>query len=251
MKKISATIITYNEEKNIERCLKSLQGVVEEIIVVDSYSTDKTIEICNKYNAKVFQNAFNGYSQQKNFATSKSSFDLILSLDADEAISEKLKTSILEVKNNWKYNAYNFNRITNFCGNWIKHGGWYPDKQLRLWDKNWGDWNKSKIHEKIELKQDARLGHLKGNLLHYSYYTIAEYINQINKFSDLKVDELIRKGKKPDILKLTFKPFIKFIINYFVKKGILDGYYGFVLAISSAYADFITYVKLKHKLKNI
>ncbi len=250
MKQISANIITYNEEKNIERCLKSLQGIADEIVVVDSNSTDKTVEICEQYNARVFQNPFHGYSQQKNFAVSKSSYKIILSLDADEALSDKLKNSILEVKNNWKHNAYNFNRLTNFCGSWIKNGGWYPDKQLRLWDKNWGSWNKNKIHEKVEIRSDANLGFLKGDLLHYSYYTISEYISQLNKYSDLKAEELIRKNKKPNFLILTFKPFVKFIINYFLKKGLLDGYYGFVLAVSSAYATFITYVKLKHKLKS-
>lgn len=250
MEKISATIITYNEEKNIERCLKSLQGIADEIIVVDSYSTDRTMEICNKYDAIIFQNAFEGYSQQKNFAISKTSFDLILSLDADEAISEELKTSIIDAKNQWNFNACSFNRLTNFCGSWIKFGGWYPDKQLRLWDKNYGKWNKSLIHEKVELIPEAKLVHIKGDLLHFSYYTITEYISQINKFSDLKADELIRKGKKPNIINFTFKPFVKFIINFIIKKGILDGHYGFVIAISSAYADFITYVKVKHKLKS-
>jgi glycosyltransferase involved in cell wall biosynthesis len=251
MKKISATIITYNEEKNIERCLKSLQGVVDEIIVVDSYSTDKTVNICERYNANVFEHPFEGYSDQKNFAVSKATHDIILSLDADESLSEKLKESIVEVKKNWLLNAYHFNRITNFCGSWIKHGGWYPDKQLRLWDKNWGSWNKNKIHEKVELKPDTKPGHLKGDLLHYSYYTVAEYISQLNKYSDLKAEELIRRNKKPNFLILLFKPLIKFIINYFLKKGLLDGYYGFVLAVSSAYATFITYVKLKHKLKSV
>lgn len=251
MKQISATIITFNEEKNIERCLKSLHGIADEIIVVDSNSTDKTVEICEQYNARVFQNPFEGYSQQKNFAVSKSSYDIILSLDADEALSDKLRSSILEVKENWKNNAYNFNRLTNFCGSWIKNGGWYPDKQLRLWDKNWGSWNKNKIHEKVEIKSNAKLGFLKGDLLHYSYYTISEYISQLNKYSDLKAEELIRRNKKPNFLMLLFKPLIKFIINYFLKKGLLDGYYGFVLAVSSAYATFMTYVKLKHKLKSV
>lgn len=250
MKKISATIITYNEERNIERCLRSLQGIADEIVVVDSFSKDNTIAICEKYNAKIFQNPFEGYSAQKRFAISKSSFDIILSLDADEALSEELKESILTVKNNDKFDAYQCNRITNFCGSWIKHGGWYPDKQLRLWNKLSGNWNNSKIHEKVELNANTTLGQLKGNLLHYSYYNIEEYITQLNKFSNLKADELIRKGKKANIFLLLFKPFVKFLINYFVKLGFLDGYFGFVLGISSAYATFITYVKLNYKLKN-
>ncbi len=247
MKKISATIIAFNEERNIERCLQSLQGVADEIIVVDSFSEDKTAEICKKYKVKIFQHPFEGYGIQKNFAISQASFDLILSLDADEALSDRLKELLLEAKDSNTFDAYRCNRINNFCGTWIKHGGWYPDRQLRFWNKNVGSWNDSKVHEKVDLKPDSRLGHLKGDLQHYSYYSIVEYIHQMNKYSDLKAEELIRRGKKVNMFKLIFKPFGKFLINYFYKLGFLDGYYGFVLAVSASYADFITYVKMKEK----
>lgn len=250
MEKISATIITYNEEKNIERCLKSLQGVADEIIVVDSFSSDKTKEICLKYNVSFFENPFEGYSQQKRHAVKKSKYNIILSLDADEALSEQLKESILSVKNAWMLDAYKCNRKTNFCGKWIRYGGWYPDKQLRLWDKRKADWNQNKIHEKVELFSDSEIGQLKGDLLHYSYYTISEYIHQINKYSELKAESLKAKGKKANFYTLLLKPFITFFINYFLKRGFLDGYYGFVTSISSGYATFITYVKLKQKSTN-
>jgi glycosyltransferase involved in cell wall biosynthesis len=247
MKKISATIIAFNEERNIERCLQSLQGVADEIIVVDSFSQDKTVEICEKYGAKVFQHPFEGYGAQKNFAVSQASFDLILSLDADEALSEPLKKSLIEAKESEAFDAWKCNRITNFCGTWIRHGGWYPDRQLRFWNRNAGSWNDSKVHEKVDLKPDARLGYLKGDLLHYSYYSFDEYIRQMNKYSDLKAEELIRRGKSPAALKLIFKPFGKFLTNYVYKMGFMDGYYGFVLAVSAGYADFITQVKMKEK----
>ena len=249
MKKISATIIALNEERNIERCLKSLQSVADEVIVVDSFSKDKTVEICEKYGAKVFQHPFEGYGSQKNFAVSQASFDLILSLDADEALSEPLKKSLLEAKESETYGAWKCHRINNFCGKWIKHGGWYPDRQLRFWNKNAGTWNDSKVHEKVELKPGTKLGHLKGDLLHYSYYSFDEYVSQMNKYSDLKADERIRRGKKVFLPRLIFKPFGKFITNYIYKLGFLDGYYGFVLAHSAAYADFVTHVKVKEKLK--
>jgi len=247
MKKISATIIAFNEEENIERCLQSMQGVADEIIVVDSFSQDKTVEICENYGAKVFQHPFEGYGAQKNYAVSQAAYDLILSLDADEALSEPLKKSLLEAKESEPFDAYKCNRINNFCGSWIKHGGWYPDRQLRFWNKNSGGWNNSKVHEKVDLKPGARLGHLEGNLLHYSYYSFAGYIRQMNKYSDLKADELIGRGKKANLFKLIFKPFGKFLTNYFYKLGFLDGYYGFVLAISAGYADFITQIKVKEK----
>ncbi|MDK2978758.1 MAG: hypothetical protein PWP52_1472 [Bacteroidales bacterium] len=247
MEKISATIITYNEERNIERCLKSLQEVADEIVVVDSFSKDNTQSICKKYNVTLFENPFEGYSQQKRYAVEKSNYNIILSLDADEALSNQLKESILSVKKARKLDAYKCNRITNFCGKWIRYGGWYPDKQLRLWDKRKADWNQNKIHEKIELYSDSEIGQLKGDLLHYSYYTIGEYIHQINKYSELKAESLKAKGKKANIYTLLLKPFITFLINYFLKRGFLDGYYGFVLSISSGYATFITYVKLKQK----
>ncbi len=249
MIKISATIITYNEENNIERCLKSLIGVVDEIIVVDSFSSDKTVEICSKYNAKVYQNPFESYGVQKNFATKKASYDWILSLDADEELSEELRSSILVFKQNAKMNAYTFSRITNFCGKWIKYGGWYPDTQLRFWNKQCGSWNNAKVHERIELEENTTIGKLKGDLLHYSYYTIDEYLHQINKYSNLKAEDLLRKGKKANIFTLIFKPFFKFFVLYFIQRGIMDGYYGFVIAISASYATFLNYVKLKHKLK--
>lgn len=249
MKKISATIIALNEERNIERCLKSLQGVADEIIVVDSFSKDKTVDICEKYGAKVFQHPFEGYGSQKNFAVSQASFDFILSLDADEALSEALKKSLLAVKTDETPDAFKCRRLNNFCGKWIRHGGWYPDRQLRFWDRNAGSWNESKVHEKVELKPGVRLGNLKGDLLHYSYDSFEEYIRQMNKYSDLKAEESIRRGKKANQLKLIFKPVGKFLTNYFYKLGFLDGYYGFVLAGSAAYADFVTHVKMKEKLR--
>ncbi len=247
MKKISATIIVLNEERNIERCLQSLQGVADEIIVVDSFSKDNTVEICEKHGARVFQHPFEGYGAQKNFAVSQASFDWILSLDADEALSEPLKKSLLEARESEASDAWKCNRITNFCGTWIRHGGWYPDRQLRFWNRQAGTWNNSHVHEKVDLKPGSRLGLLKGDLLHYSYYSFEEYVRQMNKYSDLKAEELIRRGKRPSVLKLFLKPFGKVVTNYVYKRGFLDGYYGFVLAVSAGYADLITQIKLRQK----
>jgi len=247
MEKISATIITFNEEKNIERCLQSLQDVADEIIVVDSFSTDKTKEICLKYNVKFFEREFTNYSEQKNWAIQQTSNSVILSMDADEAISEELKANIVTAKKNWNADAYSFNRITNYCGKWIKHSGWYPDKQLRLWKKESGQWNGNKIHEKVQLNKDSKIIQLKGNLLHYSYYTIQQHIAQINKFSELKADQLYQKGKKANCFKILFSPLFKFIKHYFFNLGFLDGFYGFIVCVNSAHSAFLKQVKLRQK----
>ncbi len=244
--KISATIITFNEEKNIKRCLESLEEVVNEIVIVDSFSTDKTIEICKLYTSKIYQQSFEGYGSQKNFATNKSQNDWILSIDADEVLSQELKNSISKLKENSNFDAYTFSRITNFCGKWIKYGGWYPDTQLRLWNKNNGLWNDSNVHERIQLNEHASICKIKGDLLHYSYYNLGEYLDRINKYSDLKAKDLFSKGKKANVFTLLFKPFFKFFILYFLKLGILDGFYGFVIAISTSYSTFLNYIKIKH-----
>ncbi|PLX22765.1 MAG: glycosyltransferase family 2 protein [Marinilabiliales bacterium] len=247
MKKISATIITFNEEKNIERCLESLQGIVDEIIVVDSFSTDGTKEICLKHQVNFFERTFIDYSEQKNWALEQTKYSIILSIDADEVLSEELKSNILKVKNNWKADAYTFKRMTNYCGRWIRHSGWYPDSQLRLWDKEKGKWDGNKIHEKVQLVSNSTISKLKGNLLHYSFYSIQQHIDQINKFSELKADQLFQKGKKTNGFKIIFSPLFKFIKHYIFNFGFLDGFYGFVICVNSAHSSFLKQVKLRQK----
>lgn len=247
MKKISATIITYNEEKNIERCLKSLQGIADEIIVVDSYSSDNTKEICLKYKVSFFERSFTDYSDQKNWAIDQATHPIILSIDSDEELSEKLKNNILEVKNNWQFDGYYFNRMTNYCGSWIKHSGWYPDKQLRLWNIDSGKWNGNKIHEKVQLKTNSKVGFLKGDLFHYSFYSIHQHIAQINKFSELKAEQLYQKGKKTNLLKIIFNPLVRFLKQYILNLGFLDGFHGLVISANSAHSEFIKQTKLQQK----
>lgn len=249
MQNLSLVIITFNEEKNIERCLQSVQSVVDEIIIVDSFSTDKTIEICQKYNTTIIQQKWLGYSDQKNLGNHKSSNDYILSLDADEALSETLIQSILELKKNGFKGAYSFNRLNNYCGKWIKHTAWYPDKKLRIWNKNEGQW-KGDIHEEITFDTDIKNHHIKGDLLHYSFYSIEEHINVINKFSSSKAEALYRKRKKVNLFKLLLKPLLKFFIIYIIKRGFMDGYYGYVISKNSAFSDHLKFVKLRELYKN-
>ena len=144
---ISAVIIAFNEEKNIERCILSLKNVVDEIVVVDSFSKDKTKEICLAHNVVFIEHSFKGHIEQKNWAYTQASNNYVLSLDADEALSDELKNSILAIKNNWKNDGYAFNRLTSYCGKWIKHCGWYPDIKLRLWDRRKGTWKGINPHD--------------------------------------------------------------------------------------------------------
>ena len=245
MIKISAVIITYNEERNIERCINSLQGVVDEIIVVDSFSSDATASICNTLNIKLILHKFEGHIQQKNWAITQASYPYVLSVDADEVLSEKLKNSILQTKNNWQADGYTLNRMTSYCGRWIKHGGWYPDKKLRLWDSRKGEWAGINPHDKYEMHKNCKILHLKGDLLHYSYHSLKDHTEQVEKFTSITAKALYENGKKASFVQLYFGSSIKFVRNYFIKLGFLDGYHGFRIAKISAYATFLKYAKLK------
>lgn len=245
MPKISVVIITFNEERNIERCLLSVKDVADDIMVVDSFSTDRTEEICNNFKVRFITNEFKGHIEQKNWAITKAKYPHILSLDADEALSEELKSSIIEIKNNWLYDGYYFNRLTNYCGSWIRHTGWYPDKKLRLWDSRKGQWKGVNPHDKYELIEGATKKYLKGNLLHYSFFSISQHIQQVNKFSDISAEAYLKKGKKSNLLNILIHPVWKFLHLYFFKLGFLDGYYGLIISIISANAAFLKLIKLK------
>ncbi len=245
--KISATIITFNEEKNIQRCLESLEGIVEEVIIVDSFSTDNTKEICEKFNIKFYEREFIGYSNQKNWAIEKAKYDIILAIDADEALDIKLKKSISNIKDKWKLNGYYFNRKTNYCGQWINFSGWYPNKQLRLFNKNKGSWNDNLVHEKVNFYKKTKIGYLNGNLLHYSFRSRKQHLKQIDRFSELKAEMLSRDGKNTNIIKIIFSPIIKFFSSFILKLGFLDGYCGFIICLFSAYSKYLCHIKLISK----
>jgi glycosyltransferase involved in cell wall biosynthesis len=245
--KISATVITFNEEKNIQRCLESLEGIVEEVIIVDSFSTDNTKKICEKFNIKFYEREFIGYSNQKNWAIEKAKYDIILAIDADEALDIKLKKSISNIKDKWKLNGYYFNRKTNYCGQWINFSGWYPNKQLRLFNKNKGSWNDNLVHEKVNFYKKTKIGYLNGNLLHYSFRSRKQHLQQIDRFSELKAEMLSRDGKNTNIIKIIFSPIIKFFSSFILKLGFLDGYCGFIICLFSAYSKYLCHIKLISK----
>lgn len=246
MPKLSVVIITFNEEKNIGRCLASVKDIADDVVVVDSYSTDATEELCKTHGVRFVQHKFAGHIEQKNWAITQARYPHVLSLDADEALDEELKKSILEIKRNWQYEGYYMNRLTNYCGKWIYHCGWYPDKKLRLWDSSKGQWTGVNPHDKYELQNgDKSSGYLKGNILHYSYYTVEDHLRQTEKFTDIASKALFSQGKKPNFIKRCLSPLAKFIHGYFIKLGILDGYYGFMVCKISAKATYLKYSKLK------
>ena len=245
MPKLSVVIITRNEEKNIGRCLDSIEGIADDIVIVDSFSTDKTEEICKSHGVRFFQHAFEGHIEQKNYAVTLTEYPNVLSLDADEALDDTLKKSITEAKENWKCDGYEMNRLTNYCGTWIKHCGWYPDTKLRMFDKRKGKWGGTNPHDKYEMKQGSILGKLKGDILHYSYYTIEDHYKQIEYFTTINAKASFDKGKKAPLLKLVFAPVIKFIKDYFIRLGFLDGQAGWQICRLSAWATYVKYKKLR------
>jgi glycosyltransferase involved in cell wall biosynthesis len=250
MEKISAIVLTFNEERNIARCIDSILPVADEIIVVDSYSTDNTIAICKSYPIiKFVQNPFQGYIEQKNYAKSLAIHNIILSLDADEALSEELKNSILEVKNHWSHDGYTMNRLSNYCGKWIKHSGWYPDRKTRLFNREKGYWGGINPHDKFIMDKSALVKHLKGDLFHYSYYTIEEHKKQVEKFATIAAQSLFTRGVKSGYLKLIYKPVARFLKSYIINAGFLDGRKGFIIAKLTAKASFLRYRNL-YNLQN-
>ncbi len=244
-KRVSAVIITKNEELHIGRCIDSLQGVVDEIVVVDSFSTDRTREICVERGVKFIQHPFEGHIQQKNYALSQTEYQHVLSLDADEALDDTLRASILEVKQNWQKDGYAMNRVTQYGGQWIWYGSWYPDRKLRLWDKTKGQWGGMNPHDKFILEPGTSVQRLKGNLLHYSFQSVGDHVRQMNYLSEISARSYYESGRKASWWRLVLSPFLAFVKSFFLKMGFLCGYYGFVIAMIDAHFTFIKYVKLR------
>ena len=242
---ISLAIIVHNEEENLGACLAAAKDVVDEIIVIDSHSTDQTVEIARSFNAKVFQKKFIDFADQKNYAVSQCSGDYILSLDADEVLSETLKASILSLKRDTNpiLPAYFLNRKTNYCGSWVNYCGWYPEYILRFWKKELGQWDGS-IHETVKLRTEIKPGKLKGNLLHYSYKTIQEHEKKIERYTGMMAKKMQSEGKKGSRLKLLYKPIWSFFQKYILQLGILDGRVGLQVCRMSGKYTYLKYKKL-------
>jgi glycosyltransferase involved in cell wall biosynthesis len=245
MEKLSVVIITYNEEAAIERCISSVKKVADEILVVDSNSTDQTKAICLRLGVRFYEHPFEGYIQQKNYSKSLASFDYVLCLDADEALSETLSNSIKKAKLKFDHDGYFMNRMNNYCGVWIRHGNWYPDRKLRLWNRKKGEWGGRNPHDHVNMGADTKVGYLKGDLLHYSYVSIEAHINQFNRFTTTSAHELFSENRKISKAGVLGKGFATFFKGFFLKLGFLDGYYGVALCIINSFATFMKYMKLR------
>ncbi len=246
--KLSATIITLNEEDKIRPCIESLIGVADEIVVVDSLSTDNTKLICEEYGVKFVEQKWLGYSEQKNLANKIASYDWILSIDADEVLSDELKKSILRIKNEEQITkneelVFSFNRLNNYCGKWIHHSGFYPDKKIRIWNRKVGKWE-GIVHEVIKFSTKVKEVHLKGDLLHFSYSKPEDFENQVFKFAEMRAQHYYDNGKKNAGLLSVVSPIFFFVKHYFIRLGFLDGKEGFTMCLVSAKAT-------KHKYKTL
>lgn len=248
--KLSVVIITKNEERNIERCLKSIVDVADEIIVVDSFSTDNTVALCEKYDVKVIQRKFEGYGSQKQFATEQANFDYVLSLDADEELSWELKKSILAAKANSEYDCYSFNRRNFCCNKAIRFCGWYPDKQIRLFNKHLLNWNDRTVHELIEVSNKQLISHLSGDLNHYTCRSFTEQREKGEKYAKISAEIIARKRKSISWVTPGIKYCFVFFKTYVVKLGMLDGYYGLEISRISAKSSFSKYALARKIIKH-
>lgn len=240
---LAVVIITLNEERNIARCLASVQSFADEIIVLDAFSTDKTVEICQSFDARVVQRTWEGYAASKNHLNSLVQADYILSLDADEALSSELISEVQEAKKMGFNGTYNVNRLTNYCGKWIHHSGWFPDIKPRLFPKEGSYWSGEYVHEEL-ITPTKETRTFKGVLEHYSYYSFVDHRQRADKYSLLTAKKFFVAGKKVGPLKPYLSAIGRFITMYFLKKGFLDGWMGFKIAQISALSNILKYKEL-------
>ena len=241
--KIAAVIITYNEEDRLPDALASLRQVADEIVVIDSFSTDRTVEIAQEAGARVVQNRFEDYGQQKNFAMAQAGCEWILNLDADERVSPELQRAIAA----WKEGAAPLNaaafaikRKTFYLGRWIRHSGWYPDRKIRLFRKDAAAWH-GRIHERLDVR--GSVARLEGDILHFTYRDIGDHVRRLDRYSAFQAEEILRQEKKCLFLRLAILPPVTFLRHYAWKLGWLDGFPGLVIAIIQSWGTALKYLK--------
>ncbi len=246
---ISGVIIAFNEEIKIGRCITSLQKVCDEVVVVDSRSSDNTVVVSKRLGARVIIQPFLGYVDQKNFALDQAKYDWVLSLDADEELSDELVQEIKKIKEKQKADGYKINRLNNFCGQWIYGCGWYPDRKLRLFDKTKGKWAGINPHDKIEMNKEAILGIIDKNIVHYTYDTREGHVEQTFRFANISANHMKILGRKSNLLKIYLKPPFRFFRDYIFKLGFIDGYYGLVISWYNAKGVYLKY-KILSEIKD-
>jgi len=242
--KISATIITFNEERNVPRVLESLR-CCDEVLVLDSGSNDRTKEIAANLGARVVEASWHGYAAQKNIAAELATYDWILSLDADESVSEALEAEIWQIKKvGPKFDGYTMPRLAQYLGRWILHSGWYPDRKVRLFNKHKAKWVGEFVHESV--KVDGHVGHLNSNLLHFTCDSLSQHLRSMDRYTTLAAQEIAARQNSVALSKLLFDPPWTFFHTYVLKAGFLDGAEGLAIAYMSALYNFVKYSKARH-----
>jgi len=242
--KITATIITLNEERNIARAIESLR-CCDAILILDSGSTDRTVELAANLGARVAEVGWRGFAGQKNCAAEQASHDWILSLDADEALSEALEGEIWNLKKNGPgFDAYTMPRLARYLGRWILHSGWYPDRKVRLYDRRKGRWVGDFIHESVRV--DGRIGHLESNILHFTCDSLSEHVKTMDRYTTLAAQELAARRVKIQLPRLICDPAWTFCKSYFIQRGFLDGAEGLAVAYMAAFYTFLKYSKARN-----
>ena len=252
MCKLSAVVITLNEERNLARCLSSLKQVANDIVVVDSHSTDATAKIAREFGANFILHKWQGYSRTKNFANTQAKYNWIISLDADEELSQELIASILELKSqkNHQY-FYKIHRRANYYGHWVRYSGCQNDIKVRLFDRRKALWKGDYVHEELTFSCPKKISLLKGYCNHYTVCTEEEYLRTIERYSSLGAAQLFEKGRKTNWLAIGLRSVIEFLKKYILKGGFLDGRIGFLISRNSAKAYFLRYYKLRRlRLEN-
>ena len=241
--KISATLVTLNEEQNLARALGSL-SCCDELLIIDSGSEDRTIEIAEQHGARVIEREWKGYADQKNFAAQAAQHDWILALDADEALSDPLAAEIHSLKSRPpSVDAYRFPRRARYLGKWIRHSGWYPDAKVRLYHRGKAEWVGNYVHESVEVS--GSVGTLQGDLLHYTCDTIASHVQTVDRYTTLAAKELVERGERVGWVDLSLAPAWTFLKTYFLKLGFLDGLEGLAIAHMAAFYVFAKHAKAR------
>lgn len=241
--KITATIITLNEERNIARAIESLR-CCDEILIVDSGSIDRTVELAQNLGVRVIEASWLGYAAQKNRAAEQAANDWILSLDADEALSEALEAEIWNLKKTGpRYDAYTMPRLARYLGKWILHSGWYPDRKIRLYHRAKAKWVGEFVHESVEA--NGRVGHLQSNILHFTCDSLSEHLRTLDRYTTLAAQEIASRRVKVPLYKMILDPGWTFLKSYFVQRGFLDGHEGLVIAYMAAFYTFLKYSKAR------
>lgn len=239
--KISATIITLNEERNVARAIESL-ACCDEIVVVDSGSTDRTAAIADKMGARVVESPWGGYARQKNFAARCARNEWILSIDADEALSEALEGEIWHIKRNGtRFDAYTMPRMAKYMGRWILHSGWYPDRKVRLYDRNRAEWVGEFVHESVQVQ--GSVGHLESDLLHFTCDSLSEHLKTMDRYTTLAAEQLVAQKRQIGMRHLLLDPAWTFLRSYIVKQGYRDGLEGLTIAYMAAFYNYVKYAK--------